>query len=55
MWRPISATSVAVILDGGPTAVGLESTVVDVSASEPVILRLGGIPREAIEHVIGHP
>ena len=39
---------VAMILDGGPTAVGLESTVVDVTGDVPVILRLGGVTREAI-------
>jgi L-threonylcarbamoyladenylate synthase len=44
---------VAMILDGGPTAIGLESTVVDVTGEEPVILRLGGIAREAIAGVLG--
>ena len=34
--------SVAIILDGGPAPIGLESTVVDVTGEEPVILRLGG-------------
>jgi len=46
---------VAMILDGGPTAVGLESTVVDVTGKSPVILRLGGVAREAIAEVIGAP
>jgi L-threonylcarbamoyladenylate synthase len=46
---------VAMILDGGATSVGLESTVVDVTGNEPVILRLGGIAREDIERVLGHP
>ena len=44
---------VAMILDGGATAVGLESTVVDVTGDEPVILRLGGIAREEIARVLG--
>jgi L-threonylcarbamoyladenylate synthase len=44
---------VAMILDGGPTSVGLESTVVDVTGEEPVILRLGGVAREAIARVLG--
>jgi L-threonylcarbamoyladenylate synthase len=44
---------VAMILDGGPTMVGLESTVVDVTGKWPVILRLGGVSREAIADVIG--
>jgi L-threonylcarbamoyladenylate synthase len=44
-----------VILDGGRATLGLESTVVDVTASEAVILRLGAIPRTAIARVIGGP
>lgn len=37
---------VDVILDGGPCAVGLESTVVDLSSGTPLLLREGGLPRE---------
>ncbi|MGE0850140.1 MAG: L-threonylcarbamoyladenylate synthase [Hyphomicrobiaceae bacterium] len=48
-------SSVAVVLDGGSTPIGLESTVVDVSGSEPIVLRLGGIPREAIGRALGQP
>jgi L-threonylcarbamoyladenylate synthase len=43
---------VDIILDGGRTPVGVESTVLDLSG-EPCILRHGGIPREAIEALIG--
>ncbi len=39
---------VGLILDGGPTTVGLESTVVDLSAKVPVILRPGAISPEAL-------
>lgn len=46
---------VAMILDGGACAVGLESTIVDVSGSEPALLRPGGISREQLEHVLGRP
>ncbi len=47
---------VAIILDGGATAIGLESTVVDVTGEEePVILRLGGVARDAIARVVGRP
>jgi len=48
------------ILDGGATRIGLESTVIDitgVTASAPAsvkILRPGGTPKEAIEKLIGH-
>jgi L-threonylcarbamoyladenylate synthase len=41
------------ILDGGPTEVGVESTVIDVTLTPPVIYRPGGITREMIETVIG--
>ena len=45
------------IIDGGRTEVGLESTVLDLSANTaggtPRILRPGGTPREAIEALIG--
>jgi len=43
----------ALILDGGHTTVGLESTVVDLSGPEPLLLRPGAIPREEIEDVLG--
>ena len=44
---------VEMILDGGACAVGLESTIVDLSVPEPVLLRPGGLPRVALEEVIG--
>jgi L-threonylcarbamoyladenylate synthase len=44
---------VDIILDGGPTRIGLESTVVDVTCRPPVILRLGGVTVEQIRKVIG--
>jgi L-threonylcarbamoyladenylate synthase len=45
--------SVAVILDGGPCTVGIESTVLDLSGSRPTLLRPGAITREALEAVVG--
>jgi L-threonylcarbamoyladenylate synthase len=44
---------VSLILDGGPCLVGLESTVLDLSTGQPILLRPGGATREAIEAVIG--
>ena len=41
------------ILDGGPSSVGLESTIVDCTASAPRILRPGAITIEMIEKVTG--
>ena len=40
------------IVDGGPVEVGLESTIVG-CFDEPLLLRPGGLPREAIERVLG--
>jgi L-threonylcarbamoyladenylate synthase len=40
------------ILDGGPVEVGVESTIIG-CFSEPVLLRAGGLPREAIERLLG--
>jgi L-threonylcarbamoyladenylate synthase len=44
---------IAAILDGGACAVGLESTVVDLSSGGAALLRAGGLPAEAIEAAIG--
>lgn len=46
---------IALILDGGPTAHGLESTVIDARGDEPVLLRPGAVPAETIEAVLGQP
>lgn len=46
---------VAVILDGGRCKVGVESTVVSCLSDGPKLVRHGGIPRERIEAVLGHP
>ena len=40
------------VLDGGPTAVGVESTIVS-CLGPPRLLRPGGVPREAIEAALG--
>jgi len=44
--------SLAYILDGGPAQVGLESTIIDLSQEDPIVLRLGGLSLEAIEEVL---
>jgi L-threonylcarbamoyladenylate synthase len=43
--------SVDLVIEGEPAPRGTESTVVDVTGEVPVILRVGAIPREAIEYV----
>jgi L-threonylcarbamoyladenylate synthase len=42
------------VIDGGPTEYGIESTVISLVA-EPCLLRLGAIPKEAIEKILGRP
>lgn len=44
---------VAMILDGGPCAVGIESTILDLSRDRPAILRPGAISAADIARVIG--
>jgi L-threonylcarbamoyladenylate synthase len=44
---------VELVLDGGPSSVGVESTIVDLSGPEPALLRPGGVTREALEKVLG--
>ena len=44
---------IAAIVDDGPCSVGLESTIVGLAGSEPILLRPGGIPTEAIEAALG--
>jgi L-threonylcarbamoyladenylate synthase len=42
------------VVDGGPTTVGVESTIV-ACLDEPTLLRPGGLAREAITKLLGHP
>jgi L-threonylcarbamoyladenylate synthase len=46
---------VDLVLDGGPCAVGLESTIVDLSRGRARVLRLGGLSVEEISDALGHP
>jgi L-threonylcarbamoyladenylate synthase len=43
----------AMILDGGPCTLGLESTVLGIDGDEVFLLRLGALPRKEIEKVLG--
>ena len=43
---------VEMIIDGGDVEIGLESTIVDLTAEEPVILRPGYITRQMLEQVL---
>jgi L-threonylcarbamoyladenylate synthase len=43
------------ILDGGPCRIGVESTVLDLSGPEPLLLREGGLTAESLEAFLGRP
>ena len=45
--------AVPLVLDGGPCAIGVESTVLDVSGDAVTLLRTGGISTEEIDALIG--
>lgn len=44
---------IAGVLDGGTCDIGVESTIIDTTGKDPVILRPGGITREMIKAVMG--
>jgi L-threonylcarbamoyladenylate synthase len=44
---------IELILDGGESNIGVESTVLDITCDPPVVLRPGGTPVEEIESAIG--
>ena len=46
-------SAVDFILDGGPCTVGIESTVLDLTTSPPMILRPGAITQQEIQQLIG--
>jgi L-threonylcarbamoyladenylate synthase len=43
------------VLEGGPSEIGIESTIVDLSGEAPVLLRPGRIGRPELEAVLGSP
>ena len=45
---------VSVVLDGGPSAIGLESTIIGFAGERAVLLRPGGLARREIERALGH-
>jgi L-threonylcarbamoyladenylate synthase len=44
---------IAAVIDGGPTSIGLESTVVDARGTHPLVLREGGVSREDLRALLG--
>ena len=47
--------AVDLVLDGGPCRVGVESTIVDCTGSEPRVARLGGVTQDDLARVLGYP
>lgn len=47
--------ALAIVLDGGPCAVGVESTIVDCTGSHPAVLRPGAITVDMIGELLGAP
>ena len=45
--------SISLILDGGPSMHGLESTIIGLTGSRPTMLRSGAIPRADLEAITG--
>ena len=48
-------THVAIVLDSGPTTIGIESTIVACAGGACRLLRPGAVPAAEIEAVTGHP
>ena len=44
---------VAVYLDGGPSPIGVASTVVDITGDVPRVLRVGAVPLDRLRDVVG--
>jgi len=53
--RRYFGAGIAVLLDGGRAPGGSPSTLLDLSGPEPILRRVGGVSREAIEAVLGQP
>ena len=48
-------SDVDLVLEGGPTEIGIESTIVDLSAGAPVLLRPGRISKHDLEKALASP
>ena len=46
---------VDLVLEGGPSEVGIESTILDLSGAAPLLLRPGHISRNQLEEILGTP
>lgn len=53
VWKDMEGR-IDMIVDGGPVGIGLESTIIDVSGENPVILRPGAVTQEMASRALGH-
>jgi len=54
VWQSLGER-VDMILDGGPCAVGVESTIIDLTGRQVVMLRPGGLAKEDLEEFLNEP
>lgn len=47
--------TVDLVIDGGPSTIGVESTILDLAHGKPAILRPGGVTREELSEALGGP
>ncbi len=52
VWQDMNG-KIDMIIDGGPVGIGVESTIVDVSGSVPVLLRPGAVTIEMLRETVG--
>lgn len=52
VWQDMNGR-IDMIIDGGPVGIGMESTIVDVTGSVPVLLRPGAVTLEMLEQTVG--
>ncbi len=52
VWQDMNG-KIDMILDGGAVGIGVESTIIDVSGEEPVILRPGAVTQEMASSILG--
>ena len=54
VWQSLG-DRVDLILDGGPCSVGVESTIIDLTGPQVVMLRPGGLAKEELENFLNEP
>lgn len=52
VWEDMQG-KIDLVVDGGPSGIGVESTVIDLTAGKPVLLRPGGVTLEELRAILG--